>query len=154
MKQLSLLLIVTCTISCNGNEPSSQRNDTVIEETKVTTHKSPDVICFSTTGTDTVILRINISDSLVSGTLIYKLYEKDSNKGKLEGKLYGDTLIADYKFISEGIESIRQVAFLIKDSMAIEGYGDIEQKDGKTVFKNLKSLDFTHGLPLTKVDCK
>jgi len=82
------------------------------------------------------------------------LYEKDSNKGKLEGKLYGDTLIADYKFISEGIESIRQVAFLIKDSMAIEGYADIEQKDGKTVFKNLKSLDFKHGLSLTKIDCK
>jgi hypothetical protein len=81
------------------------------------------------------------------------LYEKDSNKGKLEGKLYGDTLVADYKFMSEGIESVRQVAFLIKDSVAIEGYGDIEQKDGKTVFKNLKSLDFTHGLPLAKVDC-
>jgi hypothetical protein len=132
-----------------------QTNDTIKEESKVIKNNPlPDVICFSTTGKDTAILKINISDTLASGTLIYKLYEKDSNKGNLEGKLYGDTLIANYKFMSEGIESVRQVAFLIKDSTATEGYGDIEEKDGKMVFKDWKALNFKNGLTLKKVDCK
>jgi hypothetical protein len=155
MKQLFILLIIVLTISCNANEPSSKTNGTIKQELKaIKNNRLPDVICFSTTGKDTAILKINISENLASGTLIYKLFEKDSNKGKLEGKLYGDTLIANYKFMSEGVESLRQVAFLIKDSVATEGYGDVEEKDGKMVFKDWKSLDFKNGLILKKVDCK
>ena len=155
MKQLFILLIIVLTISCNANEPSSKTNDTIKQELKaIKNNRLPDVICFSTTGKDTAILKINISENLASGTLIYKLFEKDSNKGKFEGKLHGDTLIANYKFMSEGVESVRQVAFLIKDSVATEGYGDVEEKDGKMVFKDWKSLDFKNGLILKKVDCK
>lgn len=156
MKQLFILLIIVFTTSCNAQEPSSsETNNTVKEETKVIKNNSLlNVSCFSTEGKDTVILKVNISDNLASGTLIYKLYEKDSNKGKFEGKLYGDTLIANYKFMSEGIESVRQVAFLIKDSIATEGHGDIEEKNGEMVFKDWKSLHFKNGLTLKKIDCK
>jgi hypothetical protein len=67
--------------------------------------------------------------------------------------MYGDTLIADYKFMAEGIESTRQIAFLIKDNMAVEGYADVEDKDGKTIFKNRADLKFEQGISLKKVEC-
>ena len=90
----------------------------------------------------------------VTGSLSYKFYEKDSNKGEIDGKLNGDTLIADYKFMSEGILSTRQVIFLIKDSTATEGYAAMEEKNGKMVFKNINTVDFTKGIVLRKTTCK
>ena len=55
--------------------------------------------------------------------------------------------------MSEGTQSVRQVVFLIKGETAIEGYGDIEEKDGKMVFKNLSSVVFGKGVILKKEDC-
>jgi hypothetical protein len=108
---------------------------------------------FSTTGKDTVKLKVEVFPNVVTGRLSYNLYQKDSNKGEFEGYLHGDTLLADYKFMSEGKLSTRQVIFLIKDNIATEGYGDMEEKDGKMVFKNTNDITFGKGLVLRKVDC-
>jgi hypothetical protein len=75
------------------------------------------------------------------------------NKGEFDGQLHRDTLLTDYKFMSEGKLSIRQVIFFIKDDMAIEGYGDMEEKEGKMVFKNVKAVTFGKGLSLEKNEC-
>ena len=93
------------------------------------------------------------SANVVTGKLSYKFYEKDSNIGEFKGQLKGDTLLADYKFMSEGQVSTRQVIFLIKNNVAKEGYGDMEEKNGKMVFKNRKSISFATGLILNKVEC-
>ena len=111
-------------------------------------------ICYSTTDKDTVVLNMKVSDSSVKGTLVYKLYEKDKYLGTLQGKLFGDTLIANYQFMSEGIKSVRQVAFLIRDPIAIEGFGDVEEKNGAIIFKDPKSLNFKNGFILRKIDCE
>ena len=66
--------------------------------------------------------------------------------------MYGDTLLAEYIFKSEGITSIREVAFLKQDDSFVEGYGDVEEQYGKMVFKNRSALSFT-GKVLHKVDC-
>ena len=66
----------------------------------------------------------------------------------------GDTLLADYKFMSEGKLSTRQVIFLIQGDDAIEGYGNSEEKDGKMVFKNINEVVFGKGLILKKAECK
>ena len=76
-------------------------------------------------------MKVEVFENVVTGTLSYKFYQKDSNKGEFEGTLKGDTLLADYTFMSEGTQSVRQVVFLIKGETAIEGYGDIEEKDSK-----------------------
>lgn len=93
---------------------------------------------------------ISDSDS-VTGTLNFAFAEKDSNKGTIKGKIAHSILIADYTFQSEGAESIRQVAFELKDDKAILGYGEINQ-DG-TNFKDVTKLKFDSGVPLIKVDC-
>jgi hypothetical protein len=42
-------------------------------------------------------------DLSVVGNLCYRFFEKDKNDGTVIGKLQGDTLIADYTFMSEGV---------------------------------------------------
>ena len=93
------------------------------------------------------------SANVVTGKLSYKFYEKDSNKGEIVGKLNGDTLLADYKFMSEGQLSTRQVVFLIKNNVAKEGYGKMEEKNGMIVFKDMRGVSFETGLALNKVEC-
>ena len=77
--------------------------------------------------------------------------EKDANQGKFIGKLNGDKLIGTYIFMSEGKESSREVAFMVKDNQLIEGYGELNE-DG-TKFKDIKTIQYTSTMPLTKVDC-
>ena len=103
---------------------------------------------------DTVILKTIDVNGIITGTLVYNLYEKDKNRGTIQGKMKGDLLIADYSFTSEGTFSVRQVVFKKSDTTFIEGYGDIEDKNGKTIFKNTDSLDFTNSIILNEYDCK
>jgi hypothetical protein len=105
-------------------------------------------------GKDSVMLSISSNGERITGILSYKFYEKDSNHGSIDGVMKGDTLLADYSFAAEGQSSIRQVAFLKKDNSMVEGYGDVEEKDGKMQFKNPGALEFGKGFKLEKVDCK
>ncbi|URC10879.1 hypothetical protein [Flavobacterium sp. B183] len=98
-------------------------------------------------------LNVN-SHQEVNGKLSYNISGKDKNEGALIGNMKGDTLIADYTFISEGVTSVREVAFLKKDGAFIEGYGDVIEANGKFSFKDKKQLKFDQKNVLTKVDCK
>jgi len=114
----------------------------------------PNTVCYSGfIGKDTVFLKTEIFPNVVIGNLVYKFHEKDSNKGDIDGVLKNDTLVADYKFFSEGQSSVRQVAFLIKDSTATEGYGPMEEKEGNMLFKNVNEIDYGKGFILKKVPC-
>jgi hypothetical protein len=88
---------------------------------------------------------------MIPVTLSYQFNEKDKNKGTVEGKLTGDTLLANYTFMSEGVQSIRQVIFLVRDNVVSEGYGAQQLTDGKMVFINLKEISFGESMPLKKV---
>ena len=105
---------------------------------------------------DTVSLTLNVKNGqLSSGNLSYNFFEKDKNAGTLVGELKGDTLYADYTFMSEGISSVREVAFLKKDDSYVEGVGDvIDDNNGKVTFKDKKQLQFDGNVLLSKVDCK
>ena len=103
---------------------------------------------------DTATLKLQVAGEEVTGDLNYKLFEKDSNKGKIAGELKGDTIIAEYTFDSEGMRSVREIVFLHKDGKLIEGFGDVEQKGVKTVFKNRATLKFDDGLIFNKTDCQ
>lgn len=153
---ITSILIIAAT-SCNNNSKTATEVITSDDTAKPTTvtNKLPTTTCYAYIKLkDTVYLKLEKLLGVVTGNLSYKFYEKDSNKGELDGKLNGDTLIADYKFMSEGILSTRQVIFLIKDSTATEGYAAMEEKNGKMVFKNSYAVDFTKGIVLRKTTCK
>lgn len=124
---------------------------------KIVVEKPVSDKCYSgTIKKDTMLMNLTIKGNQVTkGKLSYKFYEKDKNEGILVGELRGDTLIADYTFMSEGISSVRQVAFLKKENMYVEGYGDVvDDNKGKVTFKDAKRLKFDGKTVLAKVDCK
>jgi hypothetical protein len=101
-----------------------------------------------------VALSFNVnSHQEVNGKLSYNITGKDKNEGTIIGNMKGDTLIADYTFMSEGISSIREVVFLQKDGTLIEGYGDVVDANNKVTFKDKKKLKFDAKNTLTKSDC-
>ncbi|KGE13369.1 hypothetical protein [Sphingobacterium deserti] len=99
---------------------------------------------------DTVALHLTIQGTKAMGHLTYAWKEKDHNSGSFEGEVKDGLLIADYTFESEGMSSVREVAFKLNGKTAKEGYGDVEEKEGKFVFKDFNSLNFDSGLVLTK----
>ena len=102
---------------------------------------------------DTAFMHINITDNVVAGTLEYSIFEKDANDGKIKGVVKGDTLLAEYRFHSEGVESTREVVFLKKGEDWIEGFGDVEDKAGSIVFKDRSKLHFENGILFKQVEC-
>lgn len=157
MKRLiySSLTSVIILSSCNNsNQPlETGANDTVAkkEEMKI---QVPDQACYiGTQEKDTIQLVVERFPNVVTGRLFYNFNEKDDNKGTFDGKLFGDTLIADYTFISEGKSSVREIAFLLRDSTATEGYGPVEEKDGKMVITDRSQLNFKNAVALNRTSC-
>ncbi|KAA5533953.1 putative periplasmic lipoprotein [Paenimyroides baculatum] len=98
----------------------------------------------------TVTLQLMVDGNKASGNLMYALKEKDRNSGTFIGEIKDGILLADYTFSSEGVLSERQVAFKLTETSAVEGYGDVEQINGKMVFKDPANLEYDKGLVLTK----
>jgi hypothetical protein len=152
-----LLLLAACAgIASCQNKPADTVNQTADSVTKTTdvVAQTTDVSCYAyTKNRDTVMLTIKTTGDQVAGDLAYKIYEKDRNMGTVSGKLHGDTLLLDYTFASEGAQSVREVAFLKKDSTLTEGYADVEEKSGKVVFKRAGDLKFNGSIVLSKTAC-
>ena len=100
---------------------------------------------------DTIIMKIDQVRESVTGTLKISYAEKDVNTGTFKGALKGDTLLGTYTFNSEGKQSEREIAFLIKNNQLIEGYGTM--KDDGLSFKNKNTLEYSSKMPLSKVVC-
>lgn len=146
---------ISC-LSCNSNSKKTMESKMLVDTTKTVENKImiPASSCYSAvTGKDTVFLKVEKFPNVVTGKLLYKNYQKDDNTGTFDGILKDDTLIATYTFISEGKTSKRQIAFIIKDELATEGYGPMEEKEGQLAFKNTAQLVFGKGSQLKKVDC-
>lgn len=123
----------TATLSDKMNEPST---------------------CYSySKDSNNIMMHITIADNLVTGDLLIEYYQKDKNTGKINGEMKGDTLYAEYTFMSEGLNSIREVAFLKNGNELTEGFGDVEERSSKTVFTNKAKLKFENNIHLTKTKC-
>lgn len=146
LKLIAFFGVISFFSSCADRQQSSKTNE-ITEETK-------SINCYRyINNRDTVILRTNLINGVMTGTLQYKFYEKDRNLGTIQGKMIGDILFADYSFSSEGTTSRRPVAFKKIGENFVEGYGETQNINGKEVFKNTDSLDFTHSIVLQPYDC-
>ncbi|MBA3674588.1 MAG: hypothetical protein H0W75_06465 [Chitinophagaceae bacterium] len=149
MKYIFLFLPVAAILiaSCDDNTKQSTNVDKTISNS-VTEH------CYNyISNKDSVFMHLKMANDSVTGDLIYNYFEKDKNTGTIQGKMKGDTLVADYTFLSEGIESIRQVAFLKRGNDFAEGYGDAEEINNKMVFKKTGTLNFKTNIILKHVEC-
>lgn len=145
---LATIILLAALTSCNNS------SEETVDEEKADSVVQTDFCYTGIISRDTVLLNVNITDTLVTGGLIYNFFEKDDNKGSLSGKMLGDTMIADYKFYSSGMESMRQVAFLKKDSVMIQGFGPMVERDGKMVFVSTNEINFGRSIVLSKNACE
>jgi len=157
MKKLPALIIVVISvfISCKKEttlpppqiEPNPPKEAELVEP-------AGDQCYTSRLNGNIVAISFNVnSHQEVNGKLSYNITGKDKNEGTIVGNMKGDTLIADYTFMSEGVSSVREVVFLQKDGTLIEGYGDVVDANNKVTFKDKKKLKFDAKNTLTKSDC-
>ncbi|WP_051947189.1 hypothetical protein [Muricauda sp. MAR_2010_75] len=148
------VLIASCKTK-EEKESNGSRSDTSTEmsEEKMET-QSPilEIGCYMYEGNGNKIsLELTDISNTVHGNLDYALKEKDASTGTFAGTLHDSMLIGSYTFASEGMESTREVAFLVKDDQLIEGYGELDETG--TAFKDKSALSFSSSMPLRKTDC-
>ena len=161
MKYRIILLagIVACCAACNdavNRQEETQTKDTaVVDNSHVSATPIPLDGCYKMIFQyDTVTMRLNVIDSFVTGDLSYHLYAKDQNNGSIKGVIRDSLIIADYTFRSEGMMSVRQVAFKIQASTAlVEGHGELNTKSDTFRFKDVNSLTFQYDRPFVKIPC-
>lgn len=153
---LFTLASVSCTSETKNRAGDSTEVIAVDTTFTATTPKEDHSDCYIyIKNRDTATLKLDITGEELTGELDYKLFEKDSNTGKIAGEMKGDTIIAEYTFDSEGMRSVREVVFVKKDDGNIyEGTGDVIEKDGKMVFKDRSALKFSPTMVFTKTNCK
>ena len=148
IRLLTLGLSGILIISCKNNENQDTKDSETLVEAQQQYEEEeeeiPVMMCYLyASETDTISLNIEKLDKNISGSLIYMLKEKDINRGQISGTMKGDTLFAEYVFMSEGKNSVRPVMFLQKDNQLIEGY----VTDDSTSYK------FNEDFALTRTNC-
>lgn len=104
---------------------------------------------------DTVMLSFErVGGDSIRGNLLVQYYGKDRSRGTINGTLQNDLLLARYVFQSEGMTSIRQVAFKKSGNALVEGFGDVTEKNNEMIFKDTKSLQYNDAFKLSPIDCK
>lgn len=110
--------------------------------------------CYSSTyKRDTSALQIETKGAVISGPLSYSLFEKDRNDGNFQGEINGNILSGWYLFKSEGIMSVRQVAWKIKGAHLWPATGEMTQRGDTMVFKSMDRLQYDSLHPFVKVAC-
>lgn len=125
------------TAACNSASPEAGK-DTIAGE-----------YLFQSEG-DTINMALQQQKDSVFGDLKYAFSGKDRNIGKITGVLKDSLITGEYSFVSEGVTSVRQVVFRLTEQGLVEGYGEIEESNGKMVFSDIDHLSFDHGMILKK----
>ncbi len=152
MKKISLFcLLFVCIglVSCKQNE---NRKKKLKAETPIS------VACYKALyENDTIELSINTFKSdKITGDMVMKIFGRAKKVGKIEGKFNGDTLYADYSFLSGSNEVPfkNPIAILKKGNELILGNGKIETYLGKSYFNKDTPIDFESvKYKFTSVDC-
>lgn len=102
---------------------------------------------------DTAFLSLQVQDTVVSGKLRFHWYARDGNVGTIKGVLRDSLIVADYTFESEGLTSVREVIFKIEGPVLQQAVGELEERDGKIVFRDHAQLQYMRTYPFVKIAC-
>lgn len=133
--------------ACNQKTENKETDTSIVTNTSQTDFSG--LYSYQQNG-DTITLQLTVDGTKANGNLLYALNEKDRNSGSFVGEIKDGVLLANYTFSSEGVLSERQIAFKLTDTSAVEGYGDVQEINGKMVFKDAANLEYGTGLVLTK----
>ena len=157
LKNIGLLGLFLIAGSCNNKGKSSVEinSDTVVDRTATAVIKdSLPSGCYSQIiRRDTSSLQLVNRDSNINGSLSYKIYEKDRNDGTVQADLEGNIINGWYIFKSEGIVSVRQVAWKINGDELWPAIGEVVQKNDTARFAQPDKLRYDSLRPFKKVPC-
>jgi hypothetical protein len=157
VKNIILLgVVILCGACSNEGKTSSEIMKDSINAEKAATLgiESPSSGCYSQiSGRDTASLQIENKDNSVTGSLLYNFFQKDRNNGTLQAEISGDILTGWYLFKSEGVISVRQVAWKIKGSELWQGTGEMAEKNDTMFFSLPDKLEYDSTRPFKKVAC-
>lgn len=157
--RLCLAGLFCLALSCNnpGEKISNNSNATDSAAAATSTTAALDTTlagCYSSIyKRDTSALQIETKGAVVSGPLSYSLFEKDRNDGNFQGEVNGNVLSGWYLFKSEGVMSVRQVAWKIKGTNLWPATGEIRQRGDTMFFRNMDQLQYDSLHPFVKVAC-
>ncbi|MCU7613717.1 hypothetical protein N0B16_04635 [Chryseobacterium sp. GMJ5] len=145
---------MNCTKKTETAAPVTNTDSTITDtETNVDTLGSKSYCYLGVTGKDSVFVSIDDNLGTVTGKMKYKNSEKDSSYGDLAGLKSGDTLKLTYEFSSEGSKSKRDLYFLQKDGILLEGIGDQKDDNGQMRYADEKKISYKEDQKLSKADC-
>ena len=151
MKTFNILILAVLLAACNTQVKETETSTSAKAEKENTSGTN----CYLYAGlSDTVSLNLNHLGDSVTGTLVYNFKEKDKNTGTINGRMNGNILIAEYTFLSEGIQSCRQVAFKLEGDKFIEGYGESYSRNDRFFFKYPDSLNIDSSFKLSEIICQ
>lgn len=137
--------------ACNQSEKKadSAKKDSVMSETCYASSFEKDSAA--------MILK-TLSSGKVTGSLLVKYADKPQNKGEINGKFHGDTLLVDYRF-NTGSDTTKAytnpLAFLKKDGKLVMGVAQIETTLGRSYFVKGKPINYDAGkFTFIEVPCK
>ncbi|MGB4770850.1 MAG: hypothetical protein WBP58_05305 [Chitinophagaceae bacterium] len=148
-----LFIVLVAMASCDQTSaPKTATQDSIVaEEVKIMV---PEGGCYAyMKNGDSIWLKVELFPNVATGVLTYHLSGKDKNVGTFDGRLQGDTLVADYTFRSEGRVTVRQIVFKLSATEAREAYGKMRDYEGKMIYDDLSAIDFSKGLSLDSVSC-
>ena len=153
-----LVILAGCFLgACTGNTDEVTDEGQEVQDIRVIDSTSSLAGCYTAVmdkDTSELVLQHLGGAESVSGELEISNFEKDKNRGTVNGTVKGDLIVGWYKFFSEGKSSIRQIVFKIDGDNLLEGYGDTEMRGDTAVFKNVVSLNYLTDRPFVKRDCE
>ncbi|MEG1025520.1 MAG: hypothetical protein RSF34_13665 [Flavobacterium sp.] len=153
MKKLLLLVFAyVVSIKCKDVHHDKSSLNPVTKESQQVKNKIPLTTgCYIFNDNHNFIsLEITSVEKVIKGKLIYSLWNKDKNSGTFTGHLENGILLGYYVFSSEGVESVREVAFKIKGDQLLEGYGELNAEGN--AFKDVTTLHFNAEMPLKRIN--
>lgn len=151
MRTIKTLLLLNLFAACNSTVTKDE-----VTKSSQDNHTSSSIInCYKYQNeSDTIVLKLIHVGKSITGALVYTLKEKDKNMGTIQGAMKGNVLIANYTFMAEGTQSVRQVAFKLEGNSFTEGFGEIVSENEISRFKNPDSLTFNSSIKLKEYPCQ
>ncbi len=150
------LLAAIFLAACNNNQQSGGspgNTDTLATEGGEVADSTLSGCYSMATEKDTASLQLQVKDGHASGTLSYNLYEKDRNDGSFEGEIQNGILRGWYLFRSEGLMSVREIAWKINGTALWPARGEVEIRNDSAFFKTPGGLQFDSSGAFVKVPC-
>lgn len=132
-----------CLSSCGNKE----------KKTSSATDNNIGEICFEQKeGDDIVFVTLLISGDSIHGTMVKDRFETDNHTGNLIGTFNDGMINAEYSFNSEDIHYINQMQFKLSGDTLYQASGEMEEQNGKFIFKDPSQLKYDD--ILLRVKCK